>query len=87
MTLGVRREAVKLSAESNSTNEIQLRAEIEALEPDYSRSSQTVYIRTGRWAYSSLCPLDVKLHVGQMVHAVIDPERLYFFDTNSGLRI
>ena len=87
VTLGVRREAVKLSAESNSTDEIQLRGEIEALEPDYSHNNQNVYIRAGRWTYSSLCPLDIKLHVGQLVHVNIDPERLYFFDTNSGLRI
>ena len=87
VTLGMRREAVTISAEFNSTKEIQLRGEIEAIEPDYSRESQTVYIRTGRWTYSSLCPLDMKLHVGQMINVSIDPERLYFFDTNSGLRL
>ena len=53
VTLGVRREAVTLSDGTNSANEIQLRGEIEALEPDYSHHSQTVYIRTGRWTYSS----------------------------------
>jgi len=87
VTLGMRREAVNLSAASNSINEIQLRGEIEALEPDFSRHSQTVYIRTGRWTYSSLCSDDVKLQVGQMVNVGIDPERLYFFDANSGLRL
>lgn len=87
VTFGMRREAVHVSAESKSTNEIQLRGEVEALEPDYSRQSQAVYICTGQWAYSSLCSLDVKLHVGQIVNVKIDPERLYFFDANSGLRI
>ncbi|MBC7877729.1 MAG: ATP-binding cassette domain-containing protein [Anaerolineales bacterium] len=87
VTLGMRREAVKLSAESNSANEIQLKGEVEALEPDYSRQSQTVYIRTGHRTYTSMCPLDMKLNIGQLVNVKIDPERLYFFDTNSGLRL
>ena len=87
VTLGMRREAVTISTDPNSKNEIQLRGEIEALEPDYSRHSQTVYVRTGHWAYACLCSLELKLHVGQLVNVEIDPERLYFFDTNSGLRI
>jgi ABC-type sugar transport system ATPase subunit len=87
VTFGMRRGAVGLSAESNSTNGIQLRGEIEALEPDYPHHSQTIYIRTGRWAYSSHCSLDIKLHIGQIVNVEIDPEQLYFFDTNSGLRL
>jgi ABC-type sugar transport system ATPase subunit len=85
VTFGMRREAVSIAA--NSTNGIQLRGEIETLEPDYPHHNQTVYLRTGQWTYSSLCSVDVKLHVGQLVNVEIDPEQLYFFDTNSGLRI
>ncbi len=87
VTLGVRREAVHISAESNSKNEIQFRGQIEALEVDYAHHSQIVYIRTGRWAYSGLCSMDMKLNIGQSINVSIDPEHLYFFDTNSGLRI
>jgi len=87
VTFGFRREAVKVPAENDSGNGIQLRGEVEALEPDYAQRTQVVYIRNGLWNYESLCPLDGKLKVGQIVHVEIDPERLYFFDTDSGLRL
>jgi len=87
VTLGFRREAVKVSVEKNSGNGIQLRGEVEALESDYAQRMQTVYIRDGLWNYSGLCPLDVKLRVGQIVHVELDLEKLYFFDTNSGKRL
>jgi ABC-type sugar transport system ATPase subunit len=87
VTLGMRREAVNVSTESTSTNGIQLRGEIEALESDFVHRTQTVHLRTGRWNYSGLCPLDMKLQIGQRVQAQIDPEHLYFFDTTSGLRL
>ena len=87
ISLGFRREAVKVSVEQSSGNGIQLRGEIEALEPDFVQRNQVVYIRDGLWSYSGLCPLDMKLRVGQIVHVELDPERLYFFDGNSGLRL
>jgi ABC-type sugar transport system ATPase subunit len=87
VTLGMRREAVNVSAESISTNGIQLWGEVEAFESDYVHRTQTVRIRTGRWHYSGFCPFDMKLYSGQLIQARIDPEQLYFFDTNSGLRI
>jgi len=87
VTLGFRREAVKVSVEQSSGNGIQLRGEVEALEPDYAQRTQVVYVRDGLWSYSGLCPLDMKLRVGQIVHAELDPERLYFFDGGSGLRL
>jgi len=87
LTLGTRREAVTVSAEATSTNGIQLRAEVEALESDFVHRTQTVHLRSGRWSYSGLCPLDMKLQTGQLVRAQIDPENLYFFDANSGVRL
>jgi ABC-type sugar transport system ATPase subunit len=87
LTVGMRREGVSVSAQSNSGGQIQLRGEVEAVEPDYSRQSQTVYLRTGRWAYSGLCSLDTKFSLGQIVTVYIDPAQLFFFDTSSGLRL
>ena len=87
VTLGVRPEALNVSAEATSTNGIQLRAEVEALESDFVHRIQTVHLRTGRWRYSGLCPLDMKLQIGQPVQAQIEPEHLYFFDAKSGLRL
>ena len=87
VTLGFRREAVNISVGPILGNGIRLRGEIEALEPDYSQRTQAVYIRDGIWNYSGLCPLDMKLYVGQMIQAELDPDRLYFFDSDSGLRL
>jgi ABC-type sugar transport system ATPase subunit len=87
VTLGIRPEAVNVSAEATSANGIQLRAEVEALESDFVHRTQTVHLRSGRWIYSGLCPLDMNLQIGQPVQAQIDSEHLYFFDANSGLRL
>ena len=87
VTLGIRAEAVKISVDNPSTNGIHLRGEVEALESDLVHRVQIVHIRSGRWTYSGHCSMDVKLHIGQTARAEIDPERLYFFDTNSGLRL
>jgi len=95
VTLGVRREDVKVStsstqavsAESISNDAMQFRAEVESVEPDLVHRRQIVYLRMGQLAYSGLCPAEEKLHVGQLIHVAIPPERLYFFDTNSGERL
>jgi multiple sugar transport system ATP-binding protein len=87
VTMGVRRETVKVSPDAHSSNGIQLRAEVEAFESDFVHRTQSVFLRMGRLEYSGLCPLDVKLHVGQPVYVDIDPENLYFFDTHTGRRL
>jgi ABC-type sugar transport system ATPase subunit len=87
VTLGVRPEAVHISPGSTSPNRIQLRGKVESFESDYVHHKQTVHIHTGHWRYSGVCPLETRLWIGQSVEAQIDPEQLYFFDTNSGLRI
>ncbi len=87
VTLGIRQEAISLSAESTSTNGIELPAEVDSFESDFVHRTQTVHLRTGPWNYSGLCSLDMEFRTGQWVQAQLDPERFYFFDTNSGLRL
>jgi ABC-type sugar transport system ATPase subunit len=87
VTLGMRRETVNVSPEPASTNGIRLPARVETLEPDLVHRTQAVHLRSGRWSYSGLCPLDLKLQIGQRVQAQVDPEHLYLFDANSGLRL
>ncbi|HEY3476176.1 MAG TPA: ABC transporter ATP-binding protein, partial [Anaerolineales bacterium] len=87
VTLGLRQEAVTISTDGASPNTIQLPAEVESVEADYVHRTQTVHLRTARWNYLGLCPLDLHVPIGQSVHAQLDLERLYFFDTRSGLRI
>jgi hypothetical protein len=85
--MGIRRQTVNVSVEGRSTNGIQLRAEIEAFEADFVHRIQVVFLRTGKFTFSGLCPMDMKLHAGQLVYVEIDPEHLYFFDTKSGKRL
>lgn len=87
VTVGIRQEAVNISSEGDSTGAIGLPAHVESVEADYVHHTQTVHLRTRGWNYSGLCPLDVSFRIGQPVHAGLDPERLYFFDANSGLRM
>jgi ABC-type sugar transport system ATPase subunit len=87
VTLGVRRETVKITADGRSSNSIQVQAEAEAFESDFVHHNQTVFLRRGRFAFSGICPLDTELRVGQTLQAEIDPEALYFFDTQSGRRL
>jgi len=87
VTLGMRREGVSVSAETQSLDANQFRAEVEAIEPDLVHRVQIVYVRMGQFSLTGLCPLDIKLNVGQLVRVEIDPERLYFFDTNSSVRL
>ena len=87
VTLGMRQEAVRISAQENSKEEIQLPAEVESTEPDYVHRTQTVHLRTGQWTYSSLCSLEMNVRIGQFVRTQLDSEQLYFFDTKSGRRI
>ena len=87
LTLGIRQEAVNISGEGDSAGAIGWPAQVESVEADYVHRTQTVHVRTGRWNYSGLCPLDTSFRIGQPVHAGLDPERLYYFDANSGRRI
>jgi multiple sugar transport system ATP-binding protein len=87
VTLGMRREAVHISAQPPATSGVHLRGEVDSIESDFVHRQQTVRVRTRRWSYSGVCSLDVRIRIGQLVHAQIDPEQLYFFETNSGLRI
>ena len=87
ITIGIRREAVNVSAGNPPANGIQLPAEVDAFESDFVHHIQIVHVHTEQFEYSCVCPMDVKLHIGQLIHVDMDPERLYFFDTITGKRL
>src|SRR5215208_4076044 len=74
VTMGVRRETVKLSAESHFTGGMQFQAQVEALEPDFVHRVNIVYLRMGQLSFSGLCPMDMNLQVGGDVTIEFDPE-------------
>jgi ABC-type sugar transport system ATPase subunit len=85
LTLGMRREHVKLSNEAKSG--IQFRAEVEGFESDFTHQIQIVFLRMGRLLLSGHAPLDVKLQTGETIQIEIDPANLFFFDTKSERRL
>lgn len=87
VTMGLRRETVNLSVESRSTGGMQFQAEVDALEPDFVHRVNIVYLRMGGLTFSAICPMDVQLQLGRMVHVGFDPQSLYFFDTVTGKRL
>jgi multiple sugar transport system ATP-binding protein len=87
VTMGLRRETVKVLPEVEAKDGIHLQAEVEAFESDFVHRTHTVFLRLGGLQFSGLCPLEIKLHIGQHVPVEIHPENLYFFDTHSGRRL
>ncbi|MCC7117491.1 MAG: ATP-binding cassette domain-containing protein [Anaerolineales bacterium] len=88
ITLGVRPEAVSVTAEAQMANgQIQLQAAVESTEADLARRIQTVHLRMGRFLFSGQCPLELKLQPSQPVHVTIPPEALYFFSEKNGKRL
>jgi ABC-type sugar transport system ATPase subunit len=87
VTLGIRPEAITISTTPTRGNGFQLPGEVEGLESDFVHRMQTVHVCSGRFHYAVLCSMDVDLRIGQTVHASLDPNRLHFFDTISGLRL
>ena len=87
VTLGIRQEAISLSAEATPSNGFQLPAEVETYEADYVHRMQTVHLHSGHWRFSALSSLEMNFRIGQSVYAQLDVERFYLFDTRSGLRI
>lgn len=87
VTMGLRRETVKVFPGTESIDGIHLQAQVEAFESDFVHHTQTVFLRLERFQFSGLCPLDTELHVGQNVPVNIQPGDLYFFDTRSGRRL
>ena len=87
LVLGLRPEAVSLAGRHDLPPGIQLKGEIEIIEPDFSHHIQLLQLRTGQLNYPCQCPIDAQLKVGDTIPVRIDPERLYFFDQESGLAL
>jgi hypothetical protein len=88
LILGVRPEAASLVYGDRPVPEgVHLRGEVEIIEPDFGHRLQTVYVRTGVFAYAASGPLDPALDIGAEVSVVFPADRLYFFDGQSERRI
>lgn len=87
VTMGVRRDTVHIADDVRSPKGMVLRAEVDTFETDLVHRRQVVFLRCGRFKFSGLCPIDTKLFPGKLITAELDPESLYFFDTETGKRL
>ncbi|NLE46007.1 MAG: ABC transporter ATP-binding protein [Chloroflexi bacterium] len=90
LTLGIRPEEMKLIlGRGIESDGVRMRGAVEVVEPDFARQSQLAYVRTGSMTYSATGALDVTtmINTGDVVDVVFPPEKCYFFDGESGLRV
>jgi multiple sugar transport system ATP-binding protein len=79
LTLGVRPEEAQWVEDPSTAEDLFLSGTVETVEPDFSRSTQMAYIRTGPFFYAAQRSLDVVLNVGDEVSVQFPGEHLYFF--------
>ena len=84
LVIGLRPEAVSPAGRHDISPGIQLKGEIEVIERDFAHHTQLLQLRTGQLNYPGMCSMDVEVNVGDTIPVRIDPERLYFFDQESG---
>jgi len=87
LVIGLRPEAVSLAGQHDIPPGIQLKGEIEVIERDFAHHTQLLQLRTGKLTYPGVCSMDAEVNVGDTVPVRIDPERLYFFDQETGLAL
>lgn len=91
VTLGVRPETASLVFEEHPVSDVlRLSAIVEVIEPDYGRQVQIAYVRAGQLTLAATGPIagpETVLNVGDPVVVALPLDRLYFFDTQSELRI
>ena len=85
LVVGLRADAVSLAGRHDLSPAVQLDAEVESIERDFARHAQLLQLRTGGLLYPGQCSIDTQLSVGDTVAVRIDPDRLHFFDQESGL--
>jgi ABC-type sugar transport system ATPase subunit len=87
VTLGFRSENVEITTSMPATDRIFLTGVVDALEADFVNHAQRVYANTDGKTFSGIYGSMTGPGVGEMVHAIIDPEALYYFDEATGLRL
>jgi ABC-type sugar transport system ATPase subunit len=88
LILGVRPEAAQLVLEDGGLPEgVRLDGLAESVQPDFSRRTQLVYVRTGPFFYAAQGPLEPMVNVGEEVEVIFPTDELYFFDADSEQRI
>jgi ABC-type sugar transport system ATPase subunit len=88
--IGVHAEAIHLVSGSSAEPApagFRLRGGVELVEPDIVHRTQLVHLRTGRFEYGAITPLDISLYRGDRIEVVLPSDQLYFFDSKNERRI
>jgi ABC-type sugar transport system ATPase subunit len=88
VAVGVRPEVVSLAFDDAAPpGTINLRGVVGAIEPDFARRTQLVHVEIGPVACAATGDLDPSLNLGDAVSVLIPIDQLYYFDSESDLRI
>jgi len=90
VTIGIHAEAIYLVTDGSPEPEpvgFRLRGTVELMEPDIVHRTQLVHLKTGRFEYAAIAPLDIPLYVGDGVEVALPTGQLYFFDSKNERRI
>jgi ABC-type sugar transport system ATPase subunit len=93
LTLGVRAEEAQLVLGESQGEGMRLRGTVETVEPDFSRGTQLVYMRTGPFFYAARDSLGTAdspglvLNVGDELEVVFPTDELYFFHGQDERRV
>jgi hypothetical protein len=84
LTVGARAECAQALAGQTTAPEsgLALRGSIAAIEPDYGRSTQLVYLQSGPFFYAAKGPLDASMEVGDEIEVHFTEDALYFFEAS-----
>ena len=89
VTVGVRPEVVSLAAYDDvaAPEAVNLRGVVGAIEPDFARRTQLVHVEVRPVTCAATGDLDLSLNLGDEVGILLPIDQLYFFDSESDLRI
>ena len=88
ITVGIRPEELRLVMDDRPQPDgLQLRARVEAIEPNVARNTQSIHLRTDGLSYLIRTPLTTPVMLEHEVEVVFPFEHLSFFDSDSTQRI
>jgi ABC-type sugar transport system ATPase subunit len=67
--------------------DLHLGGEVEMIEPDFARQTQTIFLRSGDLNWRLLTSREQGVRVGETLDALFPVEHLYLFDGKSGVRM
>lgn len=88
VTVGIRPEEIVLSdAEQSLPEGVQMRGQVDFVEPDFARNVQLIHLKDGTHTVIIRTPLAEKIKSGDQLAAIAPFDNLHFFDSGNQARI